>query len=136
MIRLTTAMLFMVAGSQAVLGDDSHYYPQVSGAPAGVIVGRLLDFGFGMGSGGMTIRTASGKTVDLYTAKPPFSINGKQVDCPMPPKNGAKPDREVCPVWPTQVIVGESEVRVPYWRGTRYGKPTLITNAFRTVRKL
>lgn len=133
MLRSTVAMLLIVAGARASRADDAHYYPQVSGAPAGVIVGRLSDIGFGMGSGGMTIRTAAGKTVDLYTARPPFSIDGKHIDCPLPPKNGAKPSREVCPAWPARVIVGRSVVRVPYWRGTRYGKPTLFTNGFKTL---
>ena len=127
--------IVLVAASRAS-ADDAHYYPEVSGPPVGSVVGRLTDIGFGMGSGGLTVRTAAGKTVDLYTAHPPFKINGKTVECPQPPKRDFVPSREDCPRWPSSVVVGRSDVRVPYWRGERYGNSTLITNGFNTIETL
>jgi hypothetical protein len=134
-ISVLVTSITLIFGSN-VLADDTHYYPPVSGPPAGFVVGRLTDIGFGNGSGGLTLRTASGQTLNFYAARPPFFIDGSIVECPQPPMRGFVPSHVDCPHWPSNVIVGRSEVRVSFWRGQRYGKPTLITDGFTTVGRL
>lgn len=114
--------------------DDAHYFPAVVGPPSGTLRGRLIDLGFGNGSGALTILSAAGKKIDLYTASPPFVVDGVAIACPLAPRRGFVPTHDECPSWPPRLVVGRSRVIVPFWRGMRYGKPTLIARGFRMVR--
>lgn len=134
---MTRASVFLLcvwfAAGTLASANDVHYYPPVSGVPVGSVAGLLTDIGFGNGSGGLTIQTDEGKVVTIYAARRPFKIDGKTIECPQPPKRRFKPSREDCPQWPSRVVIGRTKVRVPYWRGERYGRPTLVTNGFKTV---
>lgn len=124
----------LVSSVSPVAGfDDSRYRPDVHGRPAGAIVGTLLDYGEGMASGAVVVRTSTGPVM-LYTAASPFMIDGKPIACPSPPRPPlyrVKPD--VCFRWPAYVKLGKTRVRVAYWRGTRFRKPTLITRGLTVV---
>ncbi len=124
-----------IATAGGACADDAHYYPTVSGPPAAVVAGRLVDLGFGMASGGLTIRTAAGRTIDIYAAAPPFRIDGRAIDCPLPPVRGFVPRGDECPSFPAYVVVGTANattVRVAVWNGRRDGKRTLVAAGFTT----
>jgi hypothetical protein len=88
-----------------------------------------------MASGALDVRTAGGKVVQFYTAAWPFTIDGKTVRCPLPPMPPEyRRNPNVCSYWPSNVRIGVTRVRVPYWRGTRYGKATLIARGLSVLR--
>jgi hypothetical protein len=132
---MMTALMLTVALTAPVGADDHHYRPHVRGKPAGSVVGTLVNYGEGMVSGDVTIRKRDGKTLSFYTAWPPITIDGKRIHCPLPPRAPAyQRNRDLCSVWPSYVRIGSTRVRVPYWRGMRYGTPTLITRGFTVVK--
>ncbi|HEV2738857.1 MAG TPA: hypothetical protein VGU66_09785 [Candidatus Elarobacter sp.] len=132
---MMTALMLTMALTAPVGANDDHYRPHVRGKPAGSVVGTLLNYGEGMASGNVTIRKRDGTTVWFYTAAPPITIDGRRIHCPLPPYAPAyRRNRDLCSVWPSYVRIGSTRVRVPYWRGTRYGTPTLVTNEFTVVK--
>jgi hypothetical protein len=130
------AVLLVGMLSHAVLADDKHYFPRVSGPPAGTVRGTLINYGVGMGSGDVTIRRSDGTDVSFYIAGTPFLIDGKRIRCPLPPAppHYEKPSADLCTSWPASVRIGTTRVSVPYWTGRRYGKPTLVTRGFTVLR--
>ena len=135
-LKTAVANLFLVAaGSPALAPAQSvTYYPRVAGPPLRTFVGTLTELGFGMKSGGLTVRLANGRSVNIYLAQPPFRIDGRRIDCPIPPQAGFDRDPDNCPVWPASVVIGKTQVRVPVWTGRRDGKPTLIARELRTMK--
>ena len=132
---MMTALLVTAVLPAPVRADDAHYRPHVRGKPAGFVAGTLLNYGEGMASGNVTIRTRNGRTVSFYTAAPPITIDGRRIRCPIPPRAPAyRRKQDLCSVWPSYVKIGSTRVRVPYWRGTRYGTATLITRGFSVVK--
>ncbi len=130
-----TALLLVPATWPAIgLAESVSYYPQVVGPPQRVVTGTLIEMGFGMKSGGLTVRLANGRVINIYLAKPPFRIDGRRIDCPIPPQGGLSRDSDNCRVWPSSVVIGKTRVNVPVWAGSRDGKPTLIAREFRTVK--
>jgi hypothetical protein len=137
MTRLALPMLVMLIAQSttAVWANDDRYRPVVTGTPAGTVVGTLVGYGQGNAAGILTVRRADGKTIDLYAAKSPFVIDGRRIACtypPRPPEYRLNP--AVCFVWPSYVKIGVTRVSVPYWKGTRYGKPTLIARGLTVVK--
>lgn len=131
---ISLIVLLLAQGAAALRADDDHYRPHVSGKPAGVVIGTLEGYGEGMASGAVGVRTRRG-LVTFYTAAPPFTVDGKRIACPSPPSPPSyRRDPELCFRWPSYVKIGVSRVRVPYWNGTRYGKPTLVARGFTVVK--
>jgi hypothetical protein len=132
---VSIALALIAESTTVALADDTRYRPQVSGKPAGVLVGTLVDYGQGMASGGLTVRAAGGKSVAFYTAAQPFIIDGKTVACPSPPRPPLyRRNADVCFHWPAYVKLGVTRISVPYWTGTRYGKPTLIARGLTVLK--
>ena len=139
-VRGVAVGFVVVVGAQCcamtpVVADDRYYYPAVSGKPAGIVRGTIVGFGGGMASGSLRVRRNDGHTVSLYLAAGSFTVNGAIVDCavpPVPPTYSRSP--EFCRNWPTRLRIGSSLVSVPYWTGTRFGKPTLIAKGLVQVR--
>jgi hypothetical protein len=84
--------------------------------------GVLTDWGAGNRSGGLTIRTASGKRV--FALSTGITINGKPVVCAFPPRGGKPRDPVMCDSWPSNVVIGKTPVRVSYWTNARAGDPS------------
>jgi hypothetical protein len=112
---------------------DAGYYPHVSGPPLGTADGVLVNLGAGMGSGDVTIRQAGNKRRSFYMAVP-FLIDGKRLNCAITPTPHYSPPPSLCRYWPGYLKIGHTRVRVYYWRGTRWGKPTEITREIRVLR--
>ena len=130
-IAALIAIAVVVAPASAAIrgpgSDDGRYRPEVHGKPTGTIVGTLIDYGQGMASGAVSIRTSRGN-VKLYTAATPFTIDGQRIACPSPPRPPSY--REILQArfdWPSGVKVGVTRVSARYWVGSRYGRRTLIT---------
>lgn len=140
MCRSFVLIAALLAGMTPVRAADPAYrpplpyYPRVSGKAAGFVDGVLLNYGLGMKSGAVSIRASRHQVRYFYVAAPPITIDGKTVECPIPPRPGFVPSKDVCPSWPAYVKIGTTRVRVFYWHGRRYGKPTLVTNKLVVVR--
>jgi hypothetical protein len=134
-IGISVIVLVLAAQlSPAAHTNDDRYRPHVSGEPAGVITGTLHGYGEGMASGHVDVRTPTG-FVKFYTAAAPFVIDGRRIACPHPPGPPSyRRNPEVCFRWPSYVKVGVTRVRIPYWKGTRYGKPTLVARGLTVVK--
>jgi len=132
---LASVVGLLLIGTMPATADPDQYRPHVSGAPAGTMVGTLVQYGQGMQAGSIEIRVASGKVVKFFTAAPPTRINGRTVDCilpPMPPSYRRNPF--MCERWPAGVRIGLTRVRVPYWKGRLEGERVLIARDLNVIR--
>ena len=130
-VVLATAVAALSAQPASAHGS---YYPHVPGKPDGVADGVLVNFGVGQSSGDVTIRQANNLERSFYLAAPPFVIDGKAVDCIIPPRPRHSPPPDLCRWWPSNVKIGSTRVRVFYWRDARFGHPTLVTHELRTLK--
>lgn len=110
------------------------YYPHVLGKPAGAADGVLVNYGVGQYSGDVTIRQSNNKERSFYLAAHPFVIDGKAVDCVIPPRPHYSPPLDLCRSWPSNVKIGSTRVRVLYWPDSHFGHPVFVTRELRTLR--
>lgn len=135
MIRASVIALLLLAWPLPSTADPNQYRPNPSGPPAGVYVGTLELYGKGTSSGAIEIRLRSGKLVQFFTAAGPTKIDGQQVACTVPPQPPSyRRDPVLCDRWPSNVRVGITRVRVPFWKGQLAGKATLIARNFTVVK--
>lgn len=131
-------MFLLLAGFVACPFSESaahdFYYPAVSGKPAGYMDGTILEYGQGMSSGSLGIRLADRRRVIFNLASLPFRVNGARIDCKLPPIAPTyRRDPAFCSSWPANLRLGSTRVRVFYWKGRRYGRPTLIAGKLVTL---
>ncbi|HEY0382056.1 MAG TPA: hypothetical protein VGC72_07650 [Candidatus Elarobacter sp.] len=133
---MSVVVLCAVVAAMSAQPASAHgsYYPHVPGKPAGVADGVLVNFGVGQSAGDVTIRQSNSKERSFYLGAHPFVIDGKAVDCVMPPLPPYSPPPAVCRWWPSNVKIGSTRVRVFYWRDSRFGHPTLVTRELRTLK--
>jgi hypothetical protein len=91
------------------------------------LTGTLVSYEIGNTAGQLAIKSGSVTTV-FFVALPPMTINGVKVKCPLPPMGNATPDPLICSDWPSTVIIGQSNMKVTYWKSTYAGKAVNVTD--------
>lgn len=132
-VRAALSAIIITCAVQVAAAHD-FYYPAVSGQPAGHMDGKILEYGEGMSSGALVIRSDDGRTVHYYLSSLPFKVNGIQIACLLPPTAPTySRDPTYCPKWPRNLVLGRTRVRVFFWKGQRNGRPTLVAGGLRIL---
>jgi len=91
----------------AGIATAATFFPQEpANAQTHTATGILTEYGVGMDSGGFSIQTSAGKTLNFAVGHN-MMINGQLVQCTAPTYN--------CPNWPSTIVLGTSKVKVTYW---------------------
>lgn len=80
--------------------------------------GILEEFGAGMALGSVILRTGSGSTIRFFLGGT-MRINAVRIRCARP---------SVCPNWPSDLVLGATEVTVTHWTTTYRGHGVRATD--------
>jgi len=116
---IATASLLITAVlgvSHEALAADSFFPSRPTGVQLYTVDGILADYAVGKSSGTLTLITAPGKVHREFYIGYPMKINGYIIKCVLPPKAGKPANPVYCKDWPSNLVLGQSKVRITFWK--------------------